>query len=210
MTKLLYLQCSPRIGRSYSIAVADAFLAAYKAAHPADTIATIDLFKASLPTFDGPALNAKYRILHGETATPEERKAWQAVEGVIKEFTSADKYLLAVPMWNFGIPYRLKHYIDVLTQPGYTFAFSPEKGYSGLVLGKSAYVVYARGGEYPAGTAAEAYDFQKKYLELALGFIGITNVGSIVVEPTLAGGPETAAAKREAALTAAAAAGKTF
>jgi putative NADPH-quinone reductase len=32
-------------------------------------------------------------------------------------------------MWNFGIPYKLKHYIDVLTQPGQTFNFDPTTGY---------------------------------------------------------------------------------
>jgi len=103
-------------------------------------------------------------------------------------------------MWNFGIPYRLKQYIDLLVQPSYTFAFDPEKGYSGLVTGKPAFVAYARGGEYAEGTEAAAFDFQKKYLETVLGFIGFTEIQSVVVEPTLHGGPEVAKEKREAAI----------
>ena len=51
-------------------------------------------------------------------------------------------------MWNFGIPYILKHYIDLIVQPGLTFSFSPSEGYKGLVTGKPVTVVYARGGAY--------------------------------------------------------------
>jgi FMN-dependent NADH-azoreductase len=145
------------------------------------------------------ALQAKYAILHGQKPSPDERGAWKAVEDVIRRFKAADKYLFAVPMWNFGIPYRLKHYLDVLIQPTYTFSFTPQEGYKGLVTGKWACVVYARGGEYPQGTPAEGYDLQRKYLELALGFMGITEVRSLVVEPTLMGGPDTARQKQAAA-----------
>ncbi|HUT32329.1 MAG TPA: NAD(P)H-dependent oxidoreductase [Planctomycetota bacterium] len=200
MASLLYIKASPRGSRSHSLAVADAFVEAYRAAHPGDEVKTLDLFKANLPPFDGLAVQAKYTILHGQKHTPEELAAWRPVEAVVAEFKSADKYVLAVPMWNFGIPYRLKHYLDVLIQPGYTFSFDPAKGYSGLVTGKPVFVAYARGGEYTEGTPGEAYDFQKKYLELALGFIGFTEIKSVVVEPTLMGGPDVAAAKQAEAI----------
>ena len=55
---------------------------------------------------------------------------------MIERFKGADKYLFSLPMWNFGIPYKLKHYIDVLVQPTYTFSFSPKEGYKGLVTRK--------------------------------------------------------------------------
>ena len=156
---------------------------------------TLNLFETELIAFDGLALNGKYAILHGQEHTPEEAAAWRAVEALADHFKSADKHVLAVPMWNFGIPYRLKHYLDILLQPTLTFTFSPETGYTGLVTGKPALVVYARGGDYPAGTDAEAYDFQKKYVDLALGFMGFTDVHSIVVQPTLMGGPDVAKQK---------------
>jgi FMN-dependent NADH-azoreductase len=164
--------------------VAHAFVSAYREANPSDEIKTINVFDMDLPRFDGLALQAKYRILHGKDPTPEEHVAWKAVEDVIAEFTAADKYLISVPMWNFGIPYALKHYIDVLVQPGYTFSFSPEEGYQGLVTGRKAAVVYARGGSY-ADADSRPYDMQQPYVELILGFIGITDVTSVVVEPTL-------------------------
>jgi len=199
MSKLLYIQASPRGNRSYSIAVADAFVEAYRTAHPDDLVTTVNLFTTELPPFDGFALNAKYAILQGQDHTGEEAAAWKAVESVIEMFTSADKFVFAVPMWNFGIPYRLKHFIDVIVQPGYTFSFSPEEGYKGLVTGKPAFVAYSRGGAYPPGSDTEAFDLQTKYFELFLGFIGFTDVRRAVVEGTLSG-PEAAEMARAAAV----------
>lgn len=186
MAKLLYLQASPR-DRSKSTRVAKAFLDSYQRAHPDDQIQTVNLFEADIPKFDGFALQAKYSLMHGKDYSPQERQAWDAVEKLIADFKAADKYLLSVPMWNFSIPYRLKQYIDNLVQPGYTFKVG-ENGYEGLVKGKPLAVVYARGGAYPAGS--EAVDLQKKYIELIFGFIGFENIQSIVVEPSLQGGPE--------------------
>jgi len=200
MSTVLYIQASPRGERSHSIAVADAFVASYRESHPDDVITTVNVFGKELPAFDGLAVQAKYTILHGKPHTDDERAAWQAVETVIKEFTSADKYVMAVPMWNFGIPYRLKQYVDILVQPGYTFSYTPEEGYKGLVTGKRVFVVYSRGGEYVPGSDAEAFDLQKRYLELILQFIGFRDIRTIIVEPTLQGGPDVARSKRDAAI----------
>jgi len=186
MAKLLYVEASPRKERSASIKVARAFVEEYRKTHPNDTVDTLDLWKTDLPAFDGDVINSKYVIMHGKEHTPEQKKAWQAVETVIDRFRSADKYLFSLPMWNFGIPYKLKHYFDVIVQPTYTFSFSPAEGYKGLMTGKQVAVVYARGGGYPPGSEGEAVDLQKRYLELILGFIGLTDPKSIVIEPTLA------------------------
>ena len=208
MAKILYIEASPRKSRSASIAVARQFIESYRARKPDDTIETLDLWQAALPRFDNETIDAKYAILHGQPHSPEQAKAWQAVEKLAAQFKAADKYVISTPMWNFGIPYMLKHYIDVLVQPGLTFTYSPTEGYKGLVTGKPVVAIYARGGSYPAGTPGEAYDMQSRYLSLVLGFIGLTDIRPIMVDPML-GGPEAAqkglaAAKAEAAKLAAA------
>ena len=190
MAKLLYVEASPRKERSASTGVAKAFVEEYRKTHPGDQVDTLDLWGTTLPEFDGEVIDAKYAILHGQPHTPGQKAAWKAVEGVIERFRGADKYLFSLPMWNFGIPYKLKHYIDVIVQPTYTFSFSPKEGYKGLITGKKAAVVYARGGAYPAGSGGEAFDLQKRYMEQFLGFIGFTDITPIVVEPTL-GKPES-------------------
>lgn len=185
MAKVLHISASPRGDRSKSLQVAEAFLEEYRQRKPGDEIRRLDLSTARLPAFDGPVIQAKYNILHGQDSSAAERDAWRAVETVIEQFKAADKYVFSLPMWNFGVPYRLKHFFDVIVQPGYTFSFDPAKGYAGLVTGKPVVAVYARGGEYAAPETAKL-DFQKPYLETILGFIGLTDVRPLVIEPTLA------------------------
>jgi FMN-dependent NADH-azoreductase len=203
MSKLLYIQASPRMERSHSIAAADAFVASYRKTHSGDQIVTTNLFRKELPPFDGLALQAKYNILHGRKHSNEELAAWRAVEEIIDEFTSADKYVMAVPMWNFNIPYRLKHYIDLIVQPTYTFSYSQEGWYQGLVREKPIFISYARGGDYPNGSPREAFDLQTRYLETILGFIGFTDIRRVIIDQTLADqglvklGREAAIAKAE-------------
>ena len=199
MSKVLYIKASPMGKLSHSIAVADAFVEAYQTKHRDDKIETLELFKAKIPAFDFTAASGKYNIMHGKEHSAKEKEAWGKVVAVIEQFKSADKYVLAVPMWNFSIPYRLKQYIDIIVQPGLTFSVDSSGNYKGLVTGKPVVVVYARGGQYPAGTAYEQYDLQKKYLELILGFIGFTDIRTVVVEPMLAA-EQTATAKQADAI----------
>lgn len=211
MAVLFHLRASPRDNsKSYSGRVAQAFIDAYAAAHPGDTVKTLDVAHDPIPEFGDLATAGKYKVMNGLAHTPEEAKAWQTVVDSVNTFKAADKILISAPMWNFGIPYRLKQYLDVITQPGLTFGFSPEKGYFGLVTGKPATVVVSRGGEYPPGTPGAAYDHQLPYLQLILGFMGFTDVKVVCVEPTLHGGPELNAARLEAAKVGAADLARTF
>lgn len=200
MAKLLYIESSPRKARSKSIAVSNAFLEAYQAAHPNDEIVTIDLWNKDLPEFDGFTIDAKYQVLHGQGFSPEQEQAWNAVVNLCNEFKAADKYVISLPMWNFGIPYKLKHYIDVIAQPGQTFSFDPATGYSGLVTGKPIAVIYARGGAY-SSDEMKGIDFQKGYLDFLLGFIGFKDIQSVLIEPTLAA-PEDVQQTEQKAITA--------
>ena len=185
MAKLLHIEASPRKERSASIEVAKVFMEAYLASHPGDQVETLDLWSYNLPPFDGATINAKYAILHGLDHSAEQASAWGAITEVFAKFNAADKYIFSVPMWNFGIPYTLKHFIDVITQPGLSFSFSATEGFKGLVTGKPAAVVYSRGSEYPQGSPMEAMDLQKPYLDCWLRFIGFTDIHPILVEPTL-------------------------
>jgi len=198
MAKLLYLEASPRKERSHSIAVAKALLDAYQENNPDDELDYLDLWNETLPQFDGPTIDAKYAILHGQDQSEEQQAAWQAVVDTFNRFNAADKYVISLPMWNFGVPYQLKHFIDVITQPTLAFNYDPQTGYTGLVTGKSTAVIYARGGAYSEGDSV-SMDFQRPYMELWLGFIGLTDIKSVVVEPTLAG-PDDVQAARERAI----------
>ncbi|CAG36704.1 FMN-dependent NADH-azoreductase [Desulfotalea psychrophila] len=184
MSKLLYIEASPRKNKSFSTRVAQSFINTFLDADPANRIETLDLWDFPLPEVDGSYLSAKYKILHWQDPTEAEARAWTEIANIVSQFKDADSYLFSIPMWNFSIPYKLKHFIDIITQPGLTFMFSPESGYQGLVTGKACTVIYARGAQY-RGTKGSTLDFQKTYMELLLSFIGFENIHSIRVEPTL-------------------------
>lgn len=192
MATLLYIEASPRKQRSHSITVADAFLDVYRSSNPNDKIDSLDLWSESLPKFDGDMINAKYAVMHGQDPSPREQVAWAEIGKICKRFTDADKYLFSVPMWNFGIPYVLKHYIDIITQPGLSWSFAPDTGYSGLVRGPVA-AIYSSGGAYHDGSGAEAFDQQKPYFEGWLGFIGLSDVSRVTIAPTLSAPDEVTA-----------------
>jgi FMN-dependent NADH-azoreductase len=67
-------------------------------------------------------------------------------------------------MWNFGIPYRLKHFIDPVSQNDYLFRFD-ERGFSGIATTR-ALLISSRGLNTATGTdtAEAAFDHQKSYM----------------------------------------------
>jgi FMN-dependent NADH-azoreductase len=185
MAKLLHIQASPMGDLSFSARAARVFVDAYSASHVADTIELLDLWRIELPHFDFTAASGKYKIMRGLPHSGEEARAWEEVTRLIDHLKSADKVLVSTGMWNFSLPYRLKQYLDIIIQPSFTFSFDPDKGYSGLVTGKPLQLILASGGEYPAGTPAAGFDFQKPYLEMIFGFIGFTDIRTLRIEGTL-------------------------
>lgn len=199
--KLLVVKGSPRGASSKSGEVAAIYIEAYKARNPTAVIDEIDLWQAPLPEFDGDRAAAKMSFF-GEGSLEGARKtAWDEIVEITSRFTSADDYLFTVPMWNGGIPYRLKLYIDIMTQPGLLFGFDPAAGYSGLLKNKRATTIYTSGVFAPGVPPAFGTDFHSTYFNDWLGFIGITDKTTIRFQPTLlTADPATglAAAKKEA------------
>jgi FMN-dependent NADH-azoreductase len=184
--RLLHVEASPRGQRSASLQVAHAFLEAWMARHPDGTVDALNVWTTELPEFDGDAMEAKYAGLEGRVRSPAQEKAWQEIEVLAGRFREADIVLFSVPMWNFGIPYRLKHLIDAISQKDVLFTFD-ERGLNGMLGGRQAVVVDARGVGMGADFPREDLDFQQRYMTAWLRMIGITDVTHIEVEKTLMG-----------------------
>lgn len=194
MTRVLYIEVSPRKQRSHSIAVAEAFLDAYSAANPDHEIDKMDLWDTELPELNLDIIDAKYTLLDLGELDEREANAWRIVEQTFNRLNSADKIVLSTPMWNFNVPYKLKHLIDIVVQPDLAFAVV-EGGYEGLVKGKRAMVIVARGAAYMPPSDFFEVDFQKRYIDFLLSFIGFEDIRALVVEPMLSP-PEEQAATR--------------
>ena len=183
--KLNFIECSPRGARSHSTKIANQSLEQAKKNVPDIEIRHINLWNENLPEFNGEMLNAKYSVISGENPTGDQESAWTSVKDIFDTFNDADHYLFSVPMWNFNIPYKLKHYIDIVTQPGMSWSYNPDDGYKGLMTDKTATVIYATGDGYSEGTGFESYDLQKPYVNLWLTFIGFKKIDKVIIDRTL-------------------------
>ena len=186
MTKLLHISASPRGDRSESLAVARTFLDTFREANPDIAVEEYDLWDGTLPAFGPDAAAAKMAIFAGQEPQGAPAQAWAAATAAFRRFDDADLYLFSVPMWNHGVPYILKQFIDVVSQPGLVFGFDPATGYTGLLTGKRAAVIYTSAVYGPERGPEFGHDFQAPYFGDWLRWAGITDVSEIQFRPNLA------------------------
>ncbi len=173
MVSILHIDSSPRGERSHSRELSKEFVSGWKAAHPEDAIAYRDLGHHPVPHVNEAWIAAAFSP--PETHTPELAEAIRISDELVDEFLAADRYVFGVPMYNFNIPSTFKAYIDQIVRINRTVAVEAQ-GFKGLVEGKKAVIITARGGDFRATSPAAAYDFQEPYLRTIFGFIGLTDI----------------------------------
>jgi len=177
--KILFINSSPRGTESYSQQAAQRVVDGLRKRHPGATVVTRDVAKQPLP-------HIGEDFVGGIAASPENRTLAQASavalsDALIEELVAADIMVIAAPMYNFGPPSTLKAWIDHIVRAQRTFSYTKDGGPQGLLHGRQAILVVARGGIYSDGPA-KVMDFQESYLRATLGFIGITDVSVVRVE----------------------------
>jgi FMN-dependent NADH-azoreductase len=178
MKNVLFVPSSPRGWKSYSHRAARRVIDSLIERHPDARVVVRDVARQPLPHV-GEAFGTG-RVLPAEKRSDAERQALARSDTLVDELFAADVIVIAAPMHNFGIPSSLKAWIDHIVRPGRTFTYS-EKGPQGLLIGKKAVLVFARGGVYSEGPM-QSFDFQEPYLRAVLGFMGITDVEVVRVE----------------------------
>ena len=182
MNKLLHIIAASRGDDSRTLKVSHAFLDSFIKKYPSCRIEELKLFEETLPPLTLKVISGKYVLLGGGSLDGKIKDAWKDVERYIKQFLSADAYLMSTPMWNFGIPYWLKHYIDVIVQPKYLFQYTAS-GAEGLVKSKKMVVITSRGGDYRPGNPSASYDYQEPYLRAIFGLCGINGITFVNAQP---------------------------
>jgi FMN-dependent NADH-azoreductase len=195
--KLFHLRCSPR-PTSESSAGADIFVTRFRQIRPGWDIDVMDIWRETLPEFEGDTLEAKYARLGGRDFSGAERDAFAVLERMAMRFALADRVLISTPMWNFAIPYKLKQWFDLIVQPGLTFRFDPAQGYLPLLKNRPTVVILASGSDFVTGMNRGRIDMASPYLREVLRFIGVSDVRFALIGPT-AGPAEPARLAREAA-----------
>jgi FMN-dependent NADH-azoreductase len=198
--RVLHIIATPREQKSNTLVIADAFLERLQLACPGSTVDVIDLYNQDLPAIAGTNIEVKYTLMVGRPIDKNHEESWREIENLIKHFLVADVLVVSTPMWNFGIPYALKYYIDCIVQPGYVFRYTPDGRAEPLVHGKRMVCITSRGGDYSPESPLHVFDFLEPYLRAIFNFIGITDIDFINVQP-MDISPALRAAAMDAALT---------
>ncbi len=173
MSTLLYIKANAKPeGASRTFRISDNFIKTYKEYHPDDEIITLDLYKESISFLSEEGIAMHMASQCEGRNNPVLKYAYQ--------FFDADKYVIAEPFWNLGIPAILKAYIDYIVVKSVTFVYTAD-GPVGLCKGKKAVNIITRGGEYSEGKLAE-WEMGDRYLRNILGFLGVRDFNTISAE----------------------------
>jgi FMN-dependent NADH-azoreductase len=175
MKTLLKLNSSLFSDHGQSSQLADRFVAEWLQANPGAPVIARDLARDPIPHLTAERFQAF--LAKPEDRTPEQARVAAESDQLIGELERADVIVLALPMYNFGVPSVLKAYIDHIARAGRTFRYT-EKGPEGLLKGKKAVIVATRGGLY----AGSPLDTQTGYVRDFLRFIGIDDVEFVYAE----------------------------
>ena len=119
---ILHIHASPRLEGSHSHDLTDSLFQELNQRDQEFRLDTLNLWEEDLPAVNERFLEIKGKAAQGEDLTNSERVIWSQVERLIGRIKSADALVWSIPMWNFGVPYIVKHFIDVVTQYGYLAA----------------------------------------------------------------------------------------
>lgn len=190
---ILQINASARSAGSESTRLANQIVERLTARHPDAQVVVHDLAREPLQALDEATLGALFTP--AEQRTPEQAARVAIDDALIAEVQAADAIVLAVPMYNFGIPAQLKNWIDAISRARVTFRYT-ENGVEGLLQGKTVYVTLARGGRY----RDTPQDTQVPYLKTVLAFLGMTDVRFVYAEGLNLGEEAAAAALANAQL----------
>ncbi len=175
MSQVQVIESSARTEGSVSRQLTADFIGQWQAANPQDSIKVRDLAVEQVPHLDIDLLSGWMKP--ADQQNDVEKAAAARSNLLTDELVAADVLVLAAPMYNFAIPSTLKSWLDHVLRAGVTFKYT-ETGPQGLLTGKRAYVLTARGGVY----SGSALDHQEPYLRQALAFVGIHDVTFIHAE----------------------------
>ncbi len=157
---LLYIDACPRAGEtSRTRRLAEAFLAAYREAHPGEAVERIDLPAQALVPFTGDMVIRREELIDKDLLD-------DAMFTLARQFACAGGIAIAAPYWDFSFPSMLKVYIEHIFVRKITFIYE-DSGPVGLCRGGRALYLTTSGS--PIG----ANNFGGDYLGGILNILGI-------------------------------------
>jgi FMN-dependent NADH-azoreductase len=183
--KVLRVDSSARSEGSMSRWVADALIEQLREREGAVEVSVRDLAVGAPSFVDAAWVDANFTP--PEQRNEEQKAVLAESDALVAELKAADILVIGVPIYNFGIPAKLKAWIDMVARARLTFRYT-EDGPVGLLKGKRAYLAVASGGT----AVGSEIDFATGYLRHVLAFLGIDDVQIVAADRLTARGGEEA------------------
>lgn len=186
MEKMLVINAHPLVEStsSFTLQVLSRFLKVYRELNPEGTVEQINLYEDPVPMVDRTFLSVWEKRRNGEPMTAEEQQLNGRLNEILRQFKEARKYVIAMPLHNFGIPSKLKDYMDNIIVPRETYTFT-DKGSVGLLKdGRSLLVIQGSGGFYTHNDWYAEVEYSHKYLKSMFNFLGVEDYQIIRVQGT--------------------------
>jgi FMN-dependent NADH-azoreductase len=175
---LLRIDSSIQGPASASSALADLVLAEFLAARPDEVVVRRHLGADPLPS-DAWATAIGGAYTPEDQRSPEQVAALGLAATIAGELQSADRAVLALPLYNFGVSQHVKTWIDL------AIAGAPQG--ARLLQGTPTVLLTTRGGAYGPGTPREGWDHSTDYLRRILADVWGAELVVVEREFTLVG-----------------------
>jgi len=172
--RVLRVDASARVEDSITRQLADRLIQGMKDLTPDLSLSRRDVAQG-LPFVDAAWVNAN--LTDPEMRSEAQRQALAGSDALVAEVMDADVWVIATPIYNFGVPASLKAWIDQIARARLTFRYT-DQGPKGLLSGKKVYILTATGGT----EVGSAIDFATPWLKFVLDFLGITDVEVIAAD----------------------------
>ena len=151
---------------------------------PVGSTEIVNLAETKQPSLDKAVLDIFIKtVFRQEQPTAEEAQHFAGIQANVAQFKAAPRLVIAYPMYNFGIPARLKDWIDSIVVPGETFRYSANGNPEGLLTTHKALILQASGGVFSEGGRA-AMEHTVPYLQDVLRLLGFASVDAVRAEGT--------------------------
>jgi FMN-dependent NADH-azoreductase len=172
--RVLRVDASARVEGSVTRQLADQLIEGL-AARVDDLAVTRRDVAQGLPFVDADWVAANFTDPDARSAVQREKLTGS--DTLVAEVVNADVWVIATPIYNFGVPASLKAWVDQIARARLTFRYT-EQGPQGLLEGKKVYILTATGGT----EVGSAIDFATPWLKFVLGFLGVTDVEVIAAD----------------------------
>lgn len=177
---LFRLDASIRHEGSTSRALADLVEDHWRTTAPDASVARRHIGLDPLPSDAWAAAVAGWPTPESHRTAPQQ-SAVDLAGALVDELAAAGAYLVAVPLYNFGVSQHFKAYVDLVSTDPRMAAAEP------ATAGKPGVLVTVQGGNYSAGTPKEGWDHATAWMRRILEDVWHIDLDVVTREFTLVG-----------------------